>query len=102
MYRAPSVNLASSRPRSSRPGCDGLSNGTGASPGQRPLPDCKPETRGRRLFTGPRRDRIVVAGIRRHRLANLWMRREERAEVGMLLRVAVVVDQRRIVGDVAR
>jgi len=42
MYPAPSVNSASARPRSSKPGCGGRSNGTGASPGRWPPHDGQP------------------------------------------------------------
>src|SRR5258707_1380634 len=54
------------------------------------------------LFAGPRRNRIVVAGIFRHRLTNIWMRRKELAELGVLLRVAVVVYQGRLIGEFTR
>src|SRR5208337_3196102 len=41
-------------------------------------------------------------GIRCHRLANIRMRREERAECRMLLRIGVIVDQRGRVGELVR
>jgi hypothetical protein len=51
-----------------------------------------------RLFA----DCVVVAGILCHRLTNIRMRREERVECRMFLRVAVVVDQLGLVGELPR
>src|ERR1700685_1453642 len=113
MYPAPSANSASAHPLNSRPGCDGRSNGT-ASPELRPPRNGQPVAdrfeagrwnqvaRRARLFAGTRRNRIVVAGVRRHRLANFRMAGEERAELRMLLGVPLVIDQRRIVRKLAR
>jgi len=57
---------------------------------------------GSRLFAGARRNGDVVAGIRRHRLANIRMRREERAECRMVLRIDFVIDQCGPVGELLR
>ena len=55
-----------------------------------------------RLFAGTWRDCVVVAGIFRHCLTNTRMRREERVKFRMLLRIAVVVDQLGLVGELPR
>jgi hypothetical protein len=49
-----------------------------------------------------RRNRNVVAGILGHRIKNVRMRREERAESRIFLRIRVVIDQRTLLGECTR
>jgi hypothetical protein len=56
--------------------------------------DSNSQAAGRALLAGTRRNGDVVTGIRRHRLANIRIRREERAECRMFLSIGVIIDQR--------
>src|SRR5580700_8721474 len=74
--------------------------GFSAIVGRRAATTTQPEVSA--LFAWTRRNRVVVARILGHRLANIRMRREKFAQFRMLLGVAVVVYQRRLVRKRAR